>query len=261
MKRNRNLAIVLGVAAVAVLYIAISQATPEKMEQSFDVQSGGTLYLDSHSGSVDIVSHSSDTVEVRVEKKGGSADNFEVSFSQDSDDVRVIGKRQNRLFGGYQSVRFLVKVPEQYNVDLRTGGGSIDISDLNGKVDAHTSGGSIKLGQIVGDVDIKTSGGSIRVEEVAGNIDAHTSGGSVKAKLSQQPTADCRLTTSGGSVTAYLSPSIAVDIDASTSGGRVSSNIDVNGKIKKRSIKGTINGGGPRLTLKTSGGSVSIKEI
>jgi hypothetical protein len=69
------------------------------------------------------------------------------------------------------------------------------------------------------------------------------------------------LTTSGGSVTAYLANDIAVDLDASTSGGRVKSDFMVVGKIKKTSIKGTINGGGPDLKLKTSGGSVRIKTL
>jgi len=41
----------------------------------------------------------------------------------------------------------------------------------------------------------------------------------------------------------------------------VSSEFSVDGEIKKRSIRGAINGGGPELVLKTSGGSVRIKEI
>lgn len=253
--------IVIAVSLAALWLVGTSQAEPQKMAESFDVKSGGTLYLSSDAGSIEVESHNRDTVEINVEKKGRDADDFEVEFAQDGNDVRVTGER-NRGFGSFKmSARFIVKIPENYNVELKTGGGSIELSDLKGTVDADTSGGSITLGRIEGDVRVETSGGSIRVEEVAGNIDAHTSGGSIKAKISRQPTEDCRLTTSCGSVTAYLSPNIAVDLEASTSGGRVSSEFDVNGSFKKRRISGTINGGGPKLVLKTSGGSVSVKEI
>lgn len=243
--------------------VAVAKAQPLEMEKSFDVKSGGTFFLKSDAGSVEIESHDSDRVEIKVLKKGRDAEDFEVAFSKDGNDVRVVGEREDGWgWGNYSiSVRFIVKVPKDFNVDLKTGGGSINLSDLKGTVEANTSGGSISLGSIEGDVNVQTSGGAIRVEEVAGNIDAHTSGGSINAKISKQPSDDCSLRTSGGSVTVYLAPEIAVDLDASTSGGRVKSEFDVDGTSKKKRISGKINGGGPNLVLKTSGGSVRIKSL
>lgn len=260
MKTKTTLA--LGTTLAALMFVALLQAKTNQSEQTFTVRSGGTLYVDSDSGSIDVESHDRNSVEVEVKRKGLDQDDFVVEMNQEGNDVRITGERESSWFGGYnKSVRFIIKVPQTYNVDLNTGGGSIEIMDLNGNVDAFTSGGSIQLGQIKGDVAVKTSGGSIQVEDVAGNIDANTSGGSIKAVISEQPTKDCRLRTSGGSVTAYLNPSIKVDLNASTSGGRVRSEFNVDGTTKKSKIKGTINGGGPELYLKTSGGSVSIKEI
>lgn len=58
-------------------------------------------------------------------------------------------------------------VPSRFNVDVRTGGGGIDIDDLEGNVLAQTSGGGIDVGYIRnGSVDVRTSGGGI---EVAGS--------------------------------------------------------------------------------------------
>jgi len=217
--------------------IGLSQANSDTIEKTFSVSSGGTLIIDSDSGTVDIESHDQDTVEVKVFKRGSNADDFTVKFEQDGDDVRIRGDKDSS-WGSYSlSVKYVIKVPQSYNLDLNTGGGSIEIEDLIGDVDASTSGGSIELGQIEGDIEVKTSGGSIRVEDIAGNIDAHTSGGSIKAKLSKQLSEDCKLTTSGGSITAYLSPSMAIDLNASTSGGRVSSSFDVDGSVKKNSIR------------------------
>lgn len=257
----KKIIIVVGACAVALTCVTLSQAKNDLIERSFAVEQGGTFFIDTDSGSIEVESHSRDTVEVRVEKKGGNPKDFEVTFAQNGNDVKVVGDRKGAGFWGSSGANFIIKIPKKYSVDLETSGGSIDVSSLIGKVDAYTSGGSIRLGEIVGDVDIKTSGGSIRVADVAGAINAHTSGGSIKVSISKQPTEDSRLTTSGGSVSAYLLPSIAVDLIASTSGGRVNSQFDVDGSFKKTRIEGEINGGGPKLTLKTSGGSVNIKKL
>jgi len=257
----KNLAIIIVVSILTLTYVAISQAKTGVIERSFKVEQGGALSIDTDSGSIEVESHNSDTVDVIVGKKGKKSEDFEVTFSQDGDDVKVVGDQKGISFWGSSRVHFIVKVPQRYNVDLKTSGGSIELSSLNGEVDAYTSGGSIKLGKIEGEVDVKTSGGSIRVEEVAGEINAHTSGGSIKVTMSEQPKGNSRLSTSGGSVTAYLLPSIAVDLSASTSGGRVHSDFAVNGSVKKTSVDGSVNGGGPKLVLKTSGGSVNIKKL
>lgn len=257
----KKIAIVAITAFIALTTVVFSQAKADLIEKSFSVKQGGTLSIDTDSGSIEIVSHNNDSVDVRVEKKGRNSEDFEVTFSHDGDDVKVVGDRKGVFSWGNSGAHFIVSVPERYNVDLKTSGGSIELSSLKGKVDAYTSGGSIRLGQITGDVDVKTSGGSIRVDDVAGTINAHTSGGSIKARVSKQPVSDSRLTTSGGGVSVQLFSSIAVDLTASTSGGRVSSEFEVNGAIKKNRIKGSINGGGPKLILKTSGGSVNIKKL
>jgi len=202
--------------------------------------------------------------------------------------------RRNRL-----KIRFVITVPSRYNADLKTSGGSISVNDLEGEVKTKTSGGSLKfgmikgtvtgktsggrivlkgcvgdaevrtsggsitIGKVEGDVNAHTSGGSIRVEEVMGALKASTSGGSIRALISRQPEGDCRLTTSGGSITLYLEPRVKVDLDAKTSGGRVRTSFPVTlqGDISGRKMRGQINGGGPEIYLRTSGGSIAIKKI
>jgi hypothetical protein len=121
-----------------------------------------------------------------------------------------------------------------------------------------TSGGSIRIGKVAGEVKAITSGGSIKVKEVKGTINAKTSGGSVTAYISEQPEGDCSLTTSGGSVSAHLAGNIKVYVDAKTSGGTAHSDFSIDGEKSKRKIRGKINGGGPELYLRTSGGGVKI---
>jgi DUF4097 and DUF4098 domain-containing protein YvlB len=144
--------------------------------------------------------------------------------------------------------------------EVRTAGGNIEIGDVDGNVDAETSGGSIHIDRAGGEVRAETGGGNITVDEVSGTIDARSSGGNVSATITGQPAADCRLTTAAGSVTVKLASGIGVDIDASTSIGGVSSDFDVDGRVTRNSISGSINGGGPELHLRTSAGGIRIQE-
>lgn len=146
------------------------------------------------------------------------------------------------------------------DADLKTSGGSITLGMVNGNVDARTSGGSITIDEAQGNVYAKTSGGSINVDEVLGTIEATTSGGSVNVNLSRQPAENCRLETSGGSISVYMAENIAVDIDAKTTSGRVESDFEIKGERGDDNgwVKGSVNGGGQKLYLRTSGGNIYI---
>ena len=145
--------------------------------------------------------------------------------------------------------------------DVRTSGGSIHIGEVSGDVNAHTSGGSIHIDRATGSVIARTSGGSVTVRETTGAIDASTSGGNVTAFLLAQPKQDCKLSTSGGTINVHLASNIGVAVDASTSGGSVSTDfpVTISGRISRRELKAAVNGGGPLLHLRTSGGGINLK--
>jgi len=144
---------------------------------------------------------------------------------------------------------------------LHTSGGGISINDVAGEVDASTSGGSIQIQRARGRVSAHTSGGSITVRESTGAVDASTSGGSVTASLSAQPNEPSRLSTSGGSINIELAGNLRLDVDASTSGGGISTDFPVAAWSKGRqNLRTAINGGGPLLQLRTSGGGIHIQK-
>lgn len=147
--------------------------------------------------------------------------------------------------------------------DVKTSGGSITIGEVGGDVVAHTSGGSIRIDRAKRSVVATTSGGSITVEEVMGEIEARTSGGSVTARITRQPQKNCCLKTSGGNVVVYLADDIAVDVDAETSGGHIKTDlpITVQGRVSKTRVQGKIDGGGPELFLRTSGGNIHLRKM
>lgn len=280
------------------------------IEKTFETGDGGTLNLTSDMGSVNVQSHTGDDVKITATLKARTSseskaeewfDRFEISFESNDGDVTVLGERKDQSF--WRKVRmwahYDIQVPKTYNLKIKTAGGSISISDLEGEADLHTSGGSITAGEISGPitartsggsirlddsdgpaelrtsggsitvgavsgpVDARTSGGSIRLNEVRGNVIARTSGGSIRADLMSQINEPAELRTSGGSIRIYVGQDFKAEIDAETSGGRVSCDlpVTVQGTIKKSRLHGKLNGGGPLVTLKTSGGSIYINEL
>jgi hypothetical protein len=149
------------------------------------------------------------------------------------------------------------------DVDIETSGGSIHVGDTGGNVVAKTSGGSIHVGDVKGSVTANTSGGGIEVNGAAGPVNAHTSGGPIRATITQQPTGACSFETSGGGIEIKMASNVAVDVDAQTSGGSVSTEfpMTVQGEMKRNHLQSKLNGGGPKVKLGTSGGSIRIKKL
>lgn len=199
------------------------------------------------------------------------------------------------------NVDFVISVPAAFVSELRTSGGGITVGDLNGKVTAKTSGGGIRLGRmgasvdartsggsvtleeakgdvvldtsggnvtvgrVAGSAELTTSGGSIKIDSVANRLRAHTSGGSIRAGIQGPLKDDCSLSTSGGSVRVTVDKAAAFQLDASTSGGQVDADgltITLENSNRRQSkLSGSVNGGGPLLKLRSSGGGITVRSI
>lgn len=149
-------------------------------------------------------------------------------------------------------------------VTAATSGGSIQFESVAGAVEARTSGGRIRIGEAGATVSAATSGGSIEVGRAAGAVQAQTSGGSVEVSLAGQTDADSELRTSGGSVTVYLPDGFQADLSAKSFGGGVTSDFPelvVDNSAGGGELEQSLNGGGPDLLLRTSGGSIRIRRL
>jgi DUF4097 and DUF4098 domain-containing protein YvlB len=144
---------------------------------------------------------------------------------------------------------------------LITAGGHIEVGDVGGDLLAKTAGGHISTGKVNGKVRAKTAGGHISIAQATGSIDAVTVGGGVTAKFVGQPKEDSRLETSAGSVQVEIAGDVKLDVDASAYNGRVYSDYDLNSddrEGRRSNYSARINGGGPKLTLRTSHGTIRL---
>jgi hypothetical protein len=271
-------------------------ATEDNLEKTFAVTPGGKIILDIDRGSIDVTSGNGSDVKVEVFRKVSARTKskeqeilreHQINFQQEGNTVTVRASGKNDSFKLWNSdrtrfeFRYVISVPQKFDVDLKTSGGGISVKDLigdvkvrtsggglelskiRGPIKGQTSGGSIKIKQFKGDAVVKTSGGGITSEQIEGNLTAFTSGGSISASLAGQPSRDCRLETSGGNITVKLNQKTGLDVDASTSGGRVDSELPVAivGQTKHSSLRGKLNGGGKSLVLHTSGGNIKLRKL
>jgi hypothetical protein len=72
---------------------------------------------------------------------------------------------------------------------------------------------------------------------------------------------DIGLGTSGGGVRVSIAPDLSFNVDARTSGGHVRSALplQVSGPPGGSRVEGELNGGGPKPTLRTSGGNIQLE--
>ncbi len=270
---RKTLCAFIFIAALTLTSTACLYGTAQDtIQKSFDVRPGGQLILETDLGSIEINTSNRNTLEIEVirEARTGSSrraeeilEDFEISFRKDGNTVYINGDHKRSGLRGFWNnigkhvrIHFLISLPREFNVDLKTSGGKISIDDLKGEVRSKTSGGSLSFSRIQGPVWGKTSGGSIKLISCTSTADVRTSGGSITiGEVSGEVLAH----TSGGSVTVDSSTG---DIDVSTSGGSIRIK-EAMGGVKAKTSGGSITAHitqQPRTdcSLSTSGGSVTV---
>jgi len=301
---NSTLLITAAALVTLATSTSLQAADAERHEhKELSANSGGTLTLKAVVGAIDIKTHDQNGVSFdsvlkpgSTSKSSGLIDQIEFDYQTDNGDVtiNVRWKGDKPPRNASLNGRHTLVIPEKYNIEVTTAGGSLTGQDINGrvaanssgggirfgnvngKIKAHTSGGDIALNKVNGDADIntsggnitlgdvngdviaKTSGGNIKLGAVTGNLKCGTSGGSITAELARQIANPLELSTSGGNINLSVPGDFKADLQASTSGGRVACQLPLEGRIKPSSINGKINGGGPEVILHTSGGNIEV---
>jgi len=158
-------------------------------------------------------------------------------------------------------------------VVARTAGGQIQIGPAGGSVRAETAGGSIRLQGARGRVVAETAGGSIDLIEVESAVRASTAAGRILAQFSctKKSFGPSQLETSMGDVYVYLPTNVPLTIDAAieTAAGRqIHSDFPLDIQGDKEELvpstvrgRGTLNGGGEILKIRTVAGNIEIRKI
>lgn len=225
--------------------------------ETFQVERGGRLDLNTRAGDITISTWSKNEALVTVQGiPSGGADDLRIRYEggilRVDYDPRFSGWSMNRRKG----MRFKIDLPAAFDLDLRTGGGDIEVvGDLTGDVRSHTSGGDVTLRDISGEVELTTSGGDIRVGTVGGDVHLQTSGGDIRV---ERASADLDVQTSGGDIRIGH---VGNALEAQTSGGDISIEY-VGGKARINTSGGDIEIGelSENARITTAGGDIELRD-
>jgi len=299
----------LGFASVAMLVasFAVPQVRAEEVTKSFTVAGRPTVHVETNDGSVRVTSGDSKQVEFRVEYQGYELGrNLTVDARQDGDKVELVARVTAhwgiQLNWGHNGRRLHIEVrmPQQGDLQVHSGDGSVESSGINGSVNVDTRDGSVKANTLNGTIDLHTGDGSITVDTLKGDIKLRTGDGSIEARdLDGKVEADSGdghirlvgrfealnvktgdgsvdtrvlpgskmatswiLRTGDGSVDVALPADFQADINATTGDGHISLGIPVTveGTFKRSEVRGKMNGGGQTLTIHTGDGSIRLNK-
>lgn len=296
---------IAGALAIGLsLASSIAAAAERKLDKTFDVAPGGKLTVDADGTDIIVTGTDAHKVAVEIFAKGSRrrVEGMTLSAEQTGEGVAVIAKDRPgswldwvRIGWNNETSWVKVQVPRRYNVELRTSGGDMKVTqlegdargktsggdihiesvrgnvemgtsggdveakDVDGQLQVHTSGGEVVAINVRGDAELETSGGDIRAEKIDGAVRAKTSGGDVDVEL-VGANRGIAASSSGGDIVLHLPKNITAAVDAATSGGSVSSDLPVTAtRVGESKLNGTINGGGETIRVRTSGGDIKLR--
>lgn len=274
--------------AIALVFLAATSAhaAEKKLDRTFTVSPGGLLTVDADSASVKVSGADTNQVTVHMSARGSDKDLADTTFDavQNGSGVDVTLRRRQK--GGWFSwrswsseERVEVTVPRHYAINVRTGGGGIELRDTIGAATLKTSGGDIAAKNLAGTLELRTSGGGILADTIRGDVDADTSGGDVRLLRidgrirgnTSGGNVQCSLfganreisaTTSGGDIELILPRATSGSLEATTSGGDITADLPILAAVRKEDrLEGSLNGGGAPIRARTSGGSIRIRAV
>lgn len=266
-----------------LLSLAVGAPAGTQIEKNLKLAPGGTLYVDTSGGDVIVKGTSESGARVVVTTNVSDLESiFNLRFEEQPHGVEIVAHcRSDAPWPHHFTLKFEISVPRQTSLELKTGGGDVRATDLEGAFRLKTSGGDVEASDVKGDLDgetsggdmsvqhlngnlvLRTSGGDIRAEDISGRVDVHTSGGDVEVSLMRGNAQGGVVETSGGEIDVALDPVVNLDLEASAGSGDVDSDLHmtVTGTVSSSSLRATLGKGGELLRLHTSGGDIHLRPL
>ena len=232
--------LVLSVAAFMALFIY-----SEEIRKEFNVKFGQKLTVDLElGGNITVTGWDKDSVSVEAVKDGRDAENCIVNIEQSGSGVNVEAYLDSKSRNSKCDVDVTIMVPLEFDLNVKTMGGIIELSGIKGEFEGETMGGELKLSSLEGKIDLSTMGGAISVKD---------------------SDLDGKVSTMGGGVTV---DNVTGGLDASTMGGAVvyKNVTDRFGNSKGKTVKISTMGGAIKVDdapmgadVKTMGGAIHVK--
>ena len=241
MARQSRQSGIAAAAVVAFLAAGVAAAAEAvRIVEDRKLEPGGTLIVEADAGSVEVKGGASSGAHIVITSKyDDMPEKFDFKYEETPGSLRIIVKKKSEgwsWFGKTTHAPSLeIQVPTRTVLNIKTGGGHVEVDQIDGNATLRTSGGHIQVNDLDGVLAAETSGGHIALKNIDGDSKVETSGGHIEASMLK---GKLSAETSGGHISIK---DVSGDIAASTSGGHIS-----------------ISGAGGRVNADTSGGHVEV---
>jgi DUF4097 and DUF4098 domain-containing protein YvlB len=132
--------------------------------------------------------------------------------------------------------------------------GDVTVTGVKKGVDANSVSGDLEIVDVVGDADLKTVSGEITAKNILS--------GSVEYTGDILDNGNYQIKSHSGPITLVIPAGSGFSLEAKTFSGEIYSDFDIkiSGKLSKKAIQGTVNGGGAEIELKTFSGNIYLKK-
>lgn len=176
---------------------AISQDVAA-VEREFRVSTEKRLDLDLETGGgIDIVGTDEDVVSVKLYPGGRDWQDCKFEAEETASGVRVSARYVGTQKQYSTSLRFELRIPRRFNVEIASNGGGIRIDGVEGVINGKTMGGGLTLSGLKGNVYLATMGGDVTLSDSQVDGRVETNSGTV---LIRDTTGDIKGTSGSGNV-------------------------------------------------------------
>ena len=159
-------------------------------------------------------------------------------------------------------VEISVHMPRAGNVDLKTGDGSIRLAGLKGEMNVASGDGSQNINDVDGVLHAHAGDGAVRASGRFDGLTIGTGDGSIEATARAGSTMANAwdIHAGDGSVRLRIPEKLAANVDFETHDGSLSVDmpVTVSGRVRDNTMRGTMNGGGNLLSVRTGDGSIRV---
>jgi DUF4097 and DUF4098 domain-containing protein YvlB len=136
-------------------------------------------------------------------------------------------------------------------IKLITSHGNIDLRDLKGKVRAGTEHGDVSANNIGGELTASTSHGNVDLDGISSSVNASTDHGNISLSV-VNITGEIVTNNENGDISLELPKGKGLDLDLQGRYVSVDGMQNFNGSKSKDLVKGSINGGGTKVSARTN---------
>ncbi len=194
-----------------------------------------------------------------------------------------------------------VRMPKDADLRLHTTNGAIDVSTLNGHISIQTRNGRINAQQLSGTIDIESTNGGMELDTLKGALTVRTSNGHItasrldgkcdlsttnggmqvegrfesldisstnggivaRAESGSRMSSSWHIRTTNGHVDLSVPADLKANLNVDTNNGSIKLDLPVamQGFEDRGIVRGTLNGGGPEMSISTTNAGIHVRGI